>query len=414
MMTETLDVVVIGAGWAGLGVSYALKKAGLRHRLFERGRIGETWRAQRWDSFKMNTPNVQTVMPGDKYVGPEPEGVMTRDEFVAMLEDFAARNKLPVELHTTVVKLVGGNGIYLISTDRGEVQTQNVVITTGNLNCPRRPTWSNALPQTLHQLDSSSYRNPAELPEGAVLIVGSGQSGGQIAEDLLKGGRRVFLSTSQVGRYPRRYRGRDSMLWMAESGLLDRRREQFIRASGRITRRPLVGADHTISLQALSAQGAILLGRCVRVEAGHLRFANDLAENVRFADEVSERFKRQVDEYILRSKIEAIRTVPDPAEIIEASLPNPPIDVLTFDQIGSVLWCTGFKGDFGWVQIRGLLDAEGQPIPVDNISSVPGIYFAGLDLASTRRSGTVLAIAEEAARIVHDIIKRLRKLQSLQ
>ena len=101
MMTETLDVVVIGAGWAGLGVSYALKKAGLRHRLFERGRIGETWRAQRWDSFKMNTPNVQTVMPGDKYVGPEPEGVMTRDEFVAMLEDFAARNKLPVELHTT-------------------------------------------------------------------------------------------------------------------------------------------------------------------------------------------------------------------------------------------------------------------------------------------------------------------------
>jgi putative flavoprotein involved in K+ transport len=230
------------------------------------------------------------------------------------------------------------------------VQAQNVVITTGNLNCPRRPAWSHALPQTLHQLDSSSYRNPAELPEGAILIVGSGQSGGQIAEDLIRAGRTVFLSTSQLGRYPRRYRGRDSMLWMAESGLLDRRREQYIRPSGRIARRPLVGADHTISLQALSAQGAILLGRCEGIEDGQLRFAKDLAENIRFADEASERFKHQVDEYIQRSNIEAAPAVPYPAEIIEASLPHPPIPVLSFDQIDSVLWCTGLKGDFTWVK----------------------------------------------------------------
>jgi putative flavoprotein involved in K+ transport len=405
MKNQIFDAVVIGAGWAGLGVSYALKQAGLRHRLIERGRIGETWRTQRWDSFKMNTPNVQTIMPGDEYVGLESDGVMTRDEFVVMLEGFAGRNYLPIELNTPVIKLVGENGTYFLSTDRGQVQARNVVITTGNLNCPRRPTWSDALPHDIHQIDSSSYRNAADLPEGVVLIVGSGQSGGQIAEDLLKTGRTVFLSTSQVGRYPRRYRGRDSMLWMAESGLLDRRREQFIRASGRIARRPLVGAEHTISLQALSATGATLLGRCVGIEAGQLRFANDLADNMQFADEVSARFKRQIDEHILRSGIDAISAVPDPAEIVEASLPNPPISTLDVFQskIGTVIWCTGFKGDFRWVKIPGLLDAEGQPLPVDNISNVPGIYFAGLDLASTRRSGTILAIAEEAARIVEDI-----------
>jgi putative flavoprotein involved in K+ transport len=408
MKNQILDAVVIGAGWAGLGVSYALKQAGFRHRLIERGRIGETWHTQRWDSFKMNTPNVQTIMPGDEYVGPQPEGVMTRDEFVVMLEGFAARNHLPIELDTLVVKLVGENGTYFISTDRSEVHARNVVITTGNLNCPRRPTWSDALPHDMHQIDSSSYRNPADLPEGAVLIVGSGQSGGQIAEDLLKAGRTVFLSTSQVGRYPRRYRGRDSMLWMAESGLLDRRREQFVRASGRIARRPLVGAEHTISLQALSAQGAVLLGRCEGFEAGQLRFANDLADNIQFADEVSARFKQQIDEYILRTGIDAMSAMPDPAETVEASLPNPPISALDAFQgkIATVIWCTGFKGDFGWVQVPGLLDAEGQPLPVDNISNVPGIYFAGLDLASTRRSGTILAIAEEASRIVDDIVKR--------
>lgn len=407
MKNQVLDAVVIGAGWAGLGVSYALKQAGLRHRLIERGRIAETWRTQRWDSFKMNTPNVQTIMPGDQYVGPQPEGVMTRDEFVVMLEGFAARNHLPIELNTPVVKLVRESGIYFISTDRGEVQAGNVVITTGNLNCPRRPTWSDALPHDLHQIDSSSYRNPADLPEGAVLIVGSAQSGGQIAEDLLNAGCTVFLSTSQVGRYPRRYRGRDSLLWMEESGLLDRRREQFIRSSGRIARRPLVGADHTISLQALSAQGAILLGRCLGVEAGQLRFANDLADNMQFADEVSAQFKRQIDEYILRSEIDAISAVPDPAETVEASLPNPPISALDVvrSKIVTVIWCTGFKGDFGWVQVPGLLDAAAQPLPVDNISNVPGIYFAGLDLASTRRSGTILAIAQEAARIVGDMSK---------
>ena len=142
-----LDAVVVGAGWAGLGVSHALTRRGLRHRVLERGRIGETWRTQRWDSFRMNTPNVQTVMPGDRYEGSDPEGVLTRDEFVALLEDFAERNGLPVELDTPVTELADGreNGAYRLTTPRGTLRARNVVIASGSLNCPRRPPWAAAV-----------------------------------------------------------------------------------------------------------------------------------------------------------------------------------------------------------------------------------------------------------------------------
>jgi putative flavoprotein involved in K+ transport len=157
---DVVDAVVVGGGWAGLGVSQALTRAGLLHRVLERGRIGETWRAQRWDSFRMNTPNIQTVMPGDQYNGPDPEGVLSRDEFVALLEDFAERNRLPVETHTPVTELAhsGENRTYLLTTARGTLQARNVVIASGNLNSPQRPVWATSLPSDLCQIDASEAR----------------------------------------------------------------------------------------------------------------------------------------------------------------------------------------------------------------------------------------------------------------
>jgi len=167
---DVLDAAVIGSGWAGLGVSHALVQKGLRHRVLERGRIGETWRTQRWDSFRMNTPNVQTVMPGDRYNGSDPYGVLTRDEFVALLEDFAERNCLPVEPDTPVTGLAGGqeNGAYCLTTPRGTLRARNVVIASGNLNCPLRPHWAAALPRGFRQIDASDYRSTADLHNGAV------------------------------------------------------------------------------------------------------------------------------------------------------------------------------------------------------------------------------------------------------
>lgn len=411
--TDILDAVVVGAGWAGLGVSHALTKRGLRHRVLERGRIGETWRTQRWDSFLMNTPNVQTVMPGDRYSGSDPFGALTRDQFVALLEDFAWRHRLHVEPDTTATELVSGheNREYRLTTSRGTILARNVVIASGHLNCPVRPNFSAALPAGLLQIDTSDYRSAADLPHGAVLVVGSGQSGAQIAEELAEAGRKVFLATSRVGRLPRRYRGRDIMIWLVESGFLDVRREEVIRLAGRIPPRGVLGAERTLSLQALSVQGVVLLGRFAGVEdGGVLSFANDLDENIRFADEASANVKRYIDDYIRCSKIDAPASEPDPAEIVAPRQPIPAIRSLDLIESGitSVVWCTGFRGDFSWVKLPGVIDTRGKPIHGDGVASLPGIYFAGLDFASTRKSGTILAVAEEAHRLAQHILEHSR------
>ena len=408
---DILDALVIGAGWAGLGVSHALTRAGLHHRVLERGRIGETWRTQRWHSFRMNTPNVHTVMPGDRYNGPDPEGALTCDEFVALLEDFAERNDLPVEPDTPVTELNRNqeNGAYRLTTPRGTLQARNVVIASGNLNRPLRPAWAPTLPHSLCQIDASDYRSAAVLQAGAILVVGSGQSGGQIAEDLAQAGRAVFLATSQVGRARRRYRGRDIMIWLVQCGLFDIPRKQFMQPSGRIAARPLFGALHTISLQSLSAQGVVLLGRFTGVEGdGQLAFADDLEEHIRFADEASANMTRQIDEYIARAGIDAPMAEPDPAETVAPRLPNPSIRSLDVTECGitTVIWCTGFKGEFSWVRLPGVLGAQGQPVHEDGVTALPGVYFAGLDFASTRKSGTILAVADETARLVEHITGR--------
>ena len=398
---DVLDAVVVGAGWAGLGVSHALAGKGIRHRVFERGRIGETWRTQRWDSFRMNTPNLLTVMPGDKYDGPDPEGVMTRDAFVALLGDFAGRHALPVEAGTSVTNLTEEreDGVFRVTTSRDSVLARVAIVAAGSLNVPKRPASAVALPSGLNQLDASDYRSAAALSEGAVLVVGSAQSGGQIAEDLAVAGRTVLLATSRVGRLPRTYRGRDIAIWLVESGLFDMPRKDA-------TARPTLGAQHTISLQSLSVQGVVLLGRFAGVEGGRLRFEDDLKESIRFADEAATEVRRQIDAYIQRAGIDAPLAEPDPAETVAARLPRPPI--LALDPTGrglkTVIWCTGFQGDFRWIRLPGALDSSGQPVHRDGVARLPGLYFAGLDFAFTRRSGTILAIAEEAARLADHIV----------
>ncbi|UGY03917.1 flavin-containing monooxygenase [Bradyrhizobium quebecense] len=409
-MDRPFDTAVIGAGWAGLGVSYMLTKAGLTHRVLERGRIGETWLTQRWDSFHLNTVKFHTVMPGDHYEGSDPEGFYTHDEFVALLEDYARRYGLPVATNTPVTALTreGQAGVYRLITPVGELTARAVVIASGSLNCARRPEVARALPPGLLQIDSSVYRNPQALPMGAVLVVGSAQSGGQIAEDLAMAGRVVFLSTGRTGRKPRRYRGRDIGFWERESGLFDIPRKDFVGPNGRIAGRPLLGALHTISLQSLSAQGVVLLGRFTGVANGRLTFADDVRDNVRFGDEVAAKTRRHIDDYIARSCLDAPPAIDDPAETIAPRLPNPPI--LSLDprehHITTVIWCTGLEGDYSFVQVPGVLNAHGQPLENEGLTEAPGIYFAAVDFSSTRKSGTIFGIAEEAQRLVDYIIAR--------
>ena len=409
-MDGPFDAAVIGAGWAGLGVSYVLTKAGLSHRVLERGRIGETWLTQRWDSFHLNTCKFHTVMPGDRYEGLDPEGFYTRDEFVALLEDYARRCRLPVETNMPVTALTcdGKAGAYRLITPVGEFTARAVVIASGSLNRARRPEVARALPPGLLQIDASVYRSPDALPAGAVLVVGSAQSGGQIAEDLAMAGRVVFLSTGRTGRMPRRYRGRDVTFWLEESGLFDIPRKDFVDPDGRIAGRPLLGALHTISLQSLGAQGIVLLGRFTGIANGRLTFADDVRENIRLGDEVAAKTRRHIDEYIVRNCLDAPPATDDPAETVALRLPNPPI--LSLDpsehHLTTVIWCAGFEGDYSFVQVPGVLNTRGQPLEDEGLTEAPGIYFAGVDFSSTRKSGTIRAIDEEAQRLVGHIVAR--------
>jgi putative flavoprotein involved in K+ transport len=406
-MRGILDAVVIGAGSAGLGVSYFLQQRGCAHHVLERDRIGETWRTQRWDSFRLNSTNIRTMLPGDSYDGPDPWGAITHHEFVAYLEGYVDRHRLPVRTGMAVEKLNRGVGAYRVTTDREMLLARTIVIATGSQDRQVRPPWSSELPTAVRQVDSSAYRNPAELADGAVLVVGSGQSGGQIAEDLVHAGRRVFLATSRTGRLVRRYRGGDSFNWLTISGFADVPRRELVMENGRLPPRPLLGATHTISLQSLSAQGVVLLGRFRGVVNGSFAFGNEVGEHIRFADGASADAKRVIDQYIERAGIDAPPAEDDPAETVAPCVPSPPIHSIDLagSGISSIIWCTGFSGDFSWVKLPGALDAAGQPIHKDGIGTVPGLYFAGLDFASTRKSGTIPAVAEEADHLVDHIVK---------
>ena len=412
-MSDVLDVVVIGAGWAGLGISHGLRRSGISHVVLERGRIGETWRSQRWDSFRFNIPRVLTVMPGDRYDGSDPEGAMTRDEFVSMLEGYVSRNSLPVHAGEPVTEVApDGADRYLVRTPSRTLTARNVVVASGSLNRPRRPAVSQQIPASVRQLDASDYRSAAALGTGAVLVVGSAQSGGQIAKDLADAGRQVFLATSRIGRIPRRHRGRDVTLWVVEFGLLETRREDIVLPSGAIPARPLQGALETLSLQSLSAQGVVLLGRVESVDGNVVSFAGDVAENVRFADESSAALRQRIDDHIARHGIEAPPATDDPAEIVAPKIPSPPITSLDLvaSDIGTIVWCTGFDGDYSWLKIPGAIGADRQPSHVDGIGTASGVYFAGLDFASTRKSGTILAIIDESRTTVGHILGRLGRL----
>ena len=392
------DVVIVGAGWAGIGVSRTLKDAGYRHVVYERNRICETWRTQRWSSFRMNTPNVLTVMPGEQYGGDEPEGYMTCGEFIDMVEGYAKHHNLPVleNVPVTEVRQIGPD--FEIVTGTGTAVAHNVVIATGNLNVPRRPKLNTELPKSIHQIDGSEYWDANALAPGAVLVIGCGNSGGQIAEDLARSGRSVFLSSGKNGRIPRRYRGRDIYVWLVENGRMSKPRTAS-------TGRPLIGATHTISLQSLSAQGVVLLGRFEHVlPDGTMTFADSLSDSVAFGDQVSEEIRHDVDSYIELIGIDAPEAVPDIAESVSGRFPDPPIRQLDLVGAGitTVVWSTGYTGDFSWLRVPGVIDQGGSPLQ-EKCVSVPGIYFAGLDTSESLAAGTVLAVEEECRRIVDHI-----------
>lgn len=420
MTTSVLDTVVVGAGQAGLGTSYFLQRDRRNHVVFERGRIGETWLSQRWDSFQLNTPNLVSTLPGLAYEGAEPDGFWRHDELAAYFERHVERWRLPVRTGVTVVSIErsGTIGQFLVRINGRDgalepVSTRCVVVTSGIQQTPKFPPARSRIPASITQLHTAAYRNAAALPPGAVVVVGSGQSGVQIAEDLLAAGRKVYLCTGKVGRNPRRYRGRDIFMWGVDMKFWDVTLASLQDKSvTRVTQAQISGVGrygHTVSLQSLARQGVVILGRLLDVEGRSLILSDEAAAHVRFADEVSRKRKNDIDDYLTRAGLPLPPLEPDPADEpdprAECASPLRRLD-LHDAQIGAIIWATGFTADFSWIRLP-VFDEGGAPIHERGVSPVPGVYFVGFPWLHTRKSGLIYGIKEDAEHVVNVIAQHL-------
>jgi putative flavoprotein involved in K+ transport len=411
-MATMLDVAVIGAGHAGLAASYRLCEAGLDHVVLERGAVGESWRSQRWDSFTLNTANAMNRLPGASLDGTDPDAFEGRDAWVARLERYAREHTLPVRTGMTVVAVErDGHGFVVSSAGDARIRARNVIVASGMVNAPKIPPVAADLDDRIARLTTGVYRRPDQLEPGAVLVVGSAQSGCQIAEDLLDAGRDVYLATSNVGRLPRRLRGRDTLMWLIETGWFDQRSTDL--ADPAMVRWPQpqisgVGPrGHTVSLQALAARGVTLLGHLQGAVGTRLSFAPDLARHIGCADEASRRFRTDVDEHIARSGIDAPPSAADPADAA--------CDTSAFDALGeldlgdrgikTVIFTTGFAADLSWLRLP-VLDDRGAPIHEEGRSPLDGLWFLGWAWLRRRKSGVIWGAAEDSAHVVDQIVAR--------
>ncbi len=413
MENKEFEVVVIGAGQAGLGMSYFLKQRGRQHVVLEQKRIGETWISQRWDSFQLNTPNSINCLPGFPYQGMDPDGFWTQAELVAYFRAYIDRFNLPVQTGVKVASISlaeGDHQRFCVKVQAGEnpdecVLSCAVVVASGCQHTPKIPEFSTRLAEEITQMHTSAYRRPSDLPPGAVVVVGSGQSGVQIAEDLLDEGRKVYLCTSKVGRVPRRYRGKDMLEWMKETHFFDVTFDSLENKS--LSQQPFpqisgVGRyGHSVSLQYLATKGAVILGRLLDVQEGSLFLDDNAAEHVRYADDFSRRMKENVDAYLRDSGKELPPLEEDPADAPDRCAACAySLTRLSLGEAGisAVIWATGFTGNFSWINLP-ILDERGHPAHYRGISPVPGLYFLGFPWLNSRKSGIIYGIEEDARRI---------------
>jgi putative flavoprotein involved in K+ transport len=406
-MIETIETVIIGGGQAGLSLSHELQQAGREHVVLEKAsRAGEAWRNQRWDSFTLVTPNWSFVLPGAEFHHQDPNGFMPRDEIVRCFEAYAAGHRLPVRYNTTAhsVQAEESSG-YTVQNGDATLRARNVVVATGLFQREKVPAFSAQIPSSVAQIHCAAYRNPESLPPGAVLVAGSGQSGCQIAEELLQAGRKVYLATGFAPHAPRRYRGRDIIEWADQSGFLDRTSDMLPSPAARFGSNPLLtGKDggHSLDLHEFYRKGMVLLGHLLGFVDVCFTFAGDLKENLAKGDKARENLITLVDSYIARNGIDA------PPEALEAprdAYQAP--DILTLDLvragIGTVIWAIGFNFDYSLVKLP-VTDDYGFPLAVRGKTRFDGLYFLGMPWLYKQRSGLLLGVVQDAAYLAEQIV----------
>ena len=392
------SVLIIGGGQAGLSMSWCLKQRGIDHLVFEKHRIAEAWRSQRWDSFCLVTPNWQCQLPGFPYAGPDPNGFMVKNQIVEYIEAYAKSFSPPVMEGTTVKRLArSANGRFEVSTSYRDFTADQVVVATGGYQISTIPRMSEKFAPGVTQIHSSDYKNPDQLPPGAVLVVGSGQSGCQIAEDLHLAGRKVHLCVGGAPRTARRYRGKDVVDWLADLGYYDmpvheHPQKERVRAKAN---HYVTGRDggRDIDLRKFANEGMQLHGRLRDVQGSQLTFAEDLAQNLDQADNVADSIKNTIDKFIVEHGIDA----PTEPRYVPVWTPDGVPLEIDYAEAGitTVIWSAGFRTDYSWVEIP-LFDGKGYPVHQRGVTTVPGLYFLGLPWLYTWGSGRFSGIARDA------------------
>ena len=401
-MTERLPLVIIGAGHAGLSLSHELTNAGLEHVLLERGRVAQSWRS-RWDSFCLVTPNWTMRMPGGEYAGDDPDGFLPRDGIVDHMVGYARSFDAPVREGVAVSSLgPHDDGGFLLETSDGALHADRVALATGAYRRPFRPQGAADLPPEIHVVDAEAYTSPAGLPPGRVLVVGSGQTGCQIAEELNEAGRDVTLACGRAPWGPRRIGGQDLVRWLAPSRFMNQTVADLPSPAGRLVANILLsgrGGGHDLNYRTLQAAGVTLAGHFRGVDDGQIVFAPDLAESVAFGDA---RYA-EIGQFLAQGA--AALGVPPPELPPPPPFTSDPPERIAARVIDVVIFTSGFRPDFtSWVHFPNAFDDMGFPVATDGESSaVPGLFFIGTHFLRSRKSATLFGVAEDAPIIAERI-----------
>jgi putative flavoprotein involved in K+ transport len=405
---DRTNTVIVGGGQAGLAISFFLKQEGREHVVLERApAVANAWRNQRWDSFTLVTPNFQVRMPGAEYSGSDPWGFMPLAEVVKYFDDYVDRFGLPVHCRVEVRSVEKLGTQYMVRTSEGDYEGDNVVIATGLYQSPRIPRFSADIAPNILQIHSSRYRNPWSLPAGSVLVVGTGQSGAQIAQELYQSGRKVYLAIGGAGRVPRRYRGRDIADWFTRMGMFDTKVDELKSPQAKFDAHPQISGKNggqSLNLHQFARDGVVLLGHVRDVRERRLIIAPDLKETLVEVDQFEIDTLKMVDEYIVRVGL------PAPPEMVPQLRDGYEQEVITELNlegagISTIIWAIGYSFDFSFVKLP-VVDAHGYPRQKRGVTEYEGLYFLGMPWLHSRRSGILFGVGDDAAYLAAHIANR--------
>jgi putative flavoprotein involved in K+ transport len=406
-MHKHVHTVVVGGGQAGLALSYHLTQRGLEHVILERARVAENWRSQRWDALVFQFPSWSIKLPGHSYDDGDPEGFASKNAIVGFIQDYAQIINAPLRCGVNVPQLGYDEGTrtFTVDTEDGEIRAVNVVVATGSYHRPIIPAVAASIPTGIFQIHTCDYKNPEQLPLGNVLIVGSGASGVQIAEELNLSGRHVYLSVGRHDKAPRRYRGRDIYWWFEELGIWSRALE--LQPELKSFRILITGArgGHDIDLRQFGSLGITLLGRLQGVVDARMYFATDLEEKLAQAEKWFSPYKARFDAFAEKEKGKAIGAQEPDHKLPPVVQTLEHID-LNQSKITSIIWATGFRYDYSWIKLS-MFDDTGKPQLRRGVSPMPGLYFLGLRRSYSISSGLLPGVGEDAAYIAQHIAARV-------